>query len=393
VSSWPLCRSTTSPSLKDAIMLVRVFLSYSHQDEELKKELLSHLSPLKKQGLIALWHDRMISAGTEWKNQIDTNLNDAHIILFLVSADFIASEYCYDIEMNRALERRDDQTVHVIPVIVRDCDWSSELFARLQAVPTDGKAVATWGDRYARDTAWKIVVREIGQRARIIKSELLLQQQMIIGLSLIDSIRRRSDPNADCSLLEYTCKRDDFRNTVRDAFESEDRIKREKAIADLQDGRKFGALVEKDILWIFREARLKKYLKSQQWPEADEETLQLILLMVETYTAEDLSKFPGDKLRLLDDLWVTHSKDEEYPKGRFGLSVQRDIYLQNCGGSLDTEPSDEIWKKFGVQVGWRVNDNWRLYPPCKPYLRGSFPDFKMCQNRMWMWSLFSHKDL
>jgi TIR domain len=145
---------------------VKVFLSYSHQDEELRKELVFHLSGLRQRGLIDPWHDRKISAGTEWADQIDTNLEQAHIILFLVSADFIDSRYCYDIEMKRALERHDGKTAHVIPVIMRDCDWSHAPFARLQAVPTEGKAVTTWGDRYGRDTAWKIVAKEIGQIAQ-----------------------------------------------------------------------------------------------------------------------------------------------------------------------------------------------------------------------------------
>jgi TIR domain len=101
---------------------VKVFLSYSHQDEELRKELVFHLSGLRQRGLIDPWHDRKISAGTEWADQIDTNLEQAHIILFLVSADFIDSRYCYDIEMKRALERHDGKTAHVIPVIMRDCD-------------------------------------------------------------------------------------------------------------------------------------------------------------------------------------------------------------------------------------------------------------------------------
>ena len=77
------------------------FDSYSHKDEILPNELESHLKLLHRQGLILPWHDRMIEAGEEWKQRIDENLEAAEIILLLVSADFIASDYCYEIEMRR----------------------------------------------------------------------------------------------------------------------------------------------------------------------------------------------------------------------------------------------------------------------------------------------------
>ena len=82
---------------------VSVFVSYSHADEGLRKELGKHLSVLERQGIIATWHDRMIGAGTEWEGAIDAHLNEAGVILLLISADFVGSQYCYDVEMKRAL--------------------------------------------------------------------------------------------------------------------------------------------------------------------------------------------------------------------------------------------------------------------------------------------------
>jgi len=75
---------------------VKVFFSYSHKDEVLRDELATHLSLMKRHGVIEAWHDREISAGAEWANAIDDNLNAADIILLLVSANFLASDYCYD---------------------------------------------------------------------------------------------------------------------------------------------------------------------------------------------------------------------------------------------------------------------------------------------------------
>jgi internalin A len=130
---------------------LRVFNSYSHKDEELRDELATHLSLLKRQGLILPWHDRAITAGEEWKGKIDDALERAEIILLLVSADFLSSDYCYDVELRRAMERHEKGEAHVIPIILRDCSWTSAPFGKLQALPKDGKAVKAWPDR---DTAW-----------------------------------------------------------------------------------------------------------------------------------------------------------------------------------------------------------------------------------------------
>ena len=120
---------------------IEIFYSYSHEDEALRKELEKHLSSLRQQGFIAGWHDRMISAGTAWEHQIDSHLNTARIILLLISASFIASKYCYSIEMKRALERHEAGEARVIPIILRPVYWRSMPFGKLQVLPTDGKPV------------------------------------------------------------------------------------------------------------------------------------------------------------------------------------------------------------------------------------------------------------
>jgi len=137
---------------------LHLFYSYSHKDEELRDQLETHLKILHRQRLIQPWHDRRISAGEDWKRQIDENLDQADIILLLVSADFIASDYCYDIEMNRALESHKEGKASVIPIIIRDVNWKSSLFSKMQVLPTNGKAITTWANR---DTAWRNVVEGI----------------------------------------------------------------------------------------------------------------------------------------------------------------------------------------------------------------------------------------
>jgi hypothetical protein len=123
-----------------------VFFSYSHEDEELRNRLEKHLALLKRQNLIEAWHDRRILAGSELDNSIAANLEAADIILLLVSADFLASEYCYSKEMQRAMERHQAGSAVVIPVILKPCDWHSAPFGKVMATPRDGKAVTTWAN-------------------------------------------------------------------------------------------------------------------------------------------------------------------------------------------------------------------------------------------------------
>jgi hypothetical protein len=137
---------------------IRLFYSYSHKDETLREKLETHLSLLRKEGYIHDWHDRKIGAGQEWKNSIDGNLEAAKIILLLVSSDFIASDYCYGIEMKRALENHRVGEAQVIPIILRPCDWDKAPFAKLQALPKDAKPVMKWSNR---DEAWTDVARGI----------------------------------------------------------------------------------------------------------------------------------------------------------------------------------------------------------------------------------------
>lgn len=122
---------------------IEIFFCYAREDEELLKGLEKQLHALKLQGIIDVWHDRQISAGSDWEREIDNHLNSAHIILLLVSPDFMMSSYCYSKEMVRAMERHERGEAYVIPVILRPVYWQGAPFGKLQALPTDAKAVAS----------------------------------------------------------------------------------------------------------------------------------------------------------------------------------------------------------------------------------------------------------
>ena len=139
---------------------IEVFISYAHKDERLTNKLRTHLRLLQRQGVIADWHDRDITAGDNWKGQIDVHLTRARIILLLVSPDFLASDYCYDVELKRAMSRHRAGRAVVIPVFLRPCDWKGAPFGKLQGLPTDAEPVASrrWS---SQDEAFTIVARGI----------------------------------------------------------------------------------------------------------------------------------------------------------------------------------------------------------------------------------------
>ncbi|MBD2103169.1 NB-ARC domain-containing protein [Leptolyngbya sp. FACHB-261] len=128
-------------------MSVEVFIAFARKDEELGQELENHLSILRRQGVIQAWHSHLIQAGQDTQAEIETRLDAAQVILLLVSSDFLASDDCYDVQLQRAIERHEAGTARVIPVILRSVDWRGAPFARLQALPKDGRPVMSWANR------------------------------------------------------------------------------------------------------------------------------------------------------------------------------------------------------------------------------------------------------
>lgn len=145
---------------------IEIFISYARKDQRLRDQLETHLSSLKREGLISTWYDRKIGGGEEWAGKINEHLTMAHIILLLVSPDFIASEYCNDVEVKRALERYAAGDAHVIPVILRRVDWESTPLGKLQALPRDAKPVTSWTNR---DDAFFDVAQGI---RRVVKGQI-----------------------------------------------------------------------------------------------------------------------------------------------------------------------------------------------------------------------------
>ncbi|HVE83171.1 MAG TPA: toll/interleukin-1 receptor domain-containing protein [Myxococcales bacterium] len=143
---------------------MEIFISFSHSDGAAKDMLCKHLSSLAQDGLIHLWDDRQLSPG-EWEDEIQDRLDRADVVLLLVSSDYISSRFC-TAEALRALERDDAGECFTVPIILRECDWTTRPWARLVSLPTDGRAVMSnrW---HSPDEAFTDVARRL--RAWVIK--------------------------------------------------------------------------------------------------------------------------------------------------------------------------------------------------------------------------------
>lgn len=166
---------TKEPQPKKAI---KVFYSYSHRDEKLRDLLETHLALLKRRRVISSWHDRRIGAGNDWAGEIDEHMKSADIILLLVSANFIASKYCYDVELKLAMKRHRDGEALIIPIILRPCDLTGVPFGKLQSLPKDRRPVTKWPNK---DDAFTDIANGIRSAAEELKAKRRASTTIPIG--------------------------------------------------------------------------------------------------------------------------------------------------------------------------------------------------------------------
>jgi chemotaxis protein histidine kinase CheA len=159
-----------------------IFISYSHRDEGLKDELVNyHLKLLQREGKINTWQDRDIEAGAEWAEEIRLNLEKADIVLLLITRHFLASDYCYEKEMQRAVQRHYEGNTRVIPIILETCGWRYSDFKHLQVLPKDGKPVTSWDNQadafFDVEEGIRRVVDALQKEQKAAKAKELEQQQ------------------------------------------------------------------------------------------------------------------------------------------------------------------------------------------------------------------------
>jgi TIR domain-containing protein len=134
---------------------VSILLCYADEDERMVRQLKKQLSLLERNGRIAVWDYGHISPGTEWKQEMNRHLDEAEMILLLISDSFLATDYCYQVQMQRAMKRHERKEVHVIPVILRPVHWSEPPLDKLKPLPDYAKPISKWTPR---DEGWKNVV-------------------------------------------------------------------------------------------------------------------------------------------------------------------------------------------------------------------------------------------
>ncbi len=170
--------------------VIKIFYCYAPEDRALLDQLEKHLSPMRRLKQITGWFNRDILAGTDWAREIETQINAASLILLLISPDFIHSDYCYGVEMQRALERHENGTAHVIPIILRPVLWEDTPIGRIQVLPTTGIPITKWSDR---DEALVDVVRGISKVVKMLLSKETLSQQ---ETSLLERLGRPAQPQS-----------------------------------------------------------------------------------------------------------------------------------------------------------------------------------------------------
>jgi hypothetical protein len=182
---------------------VEVFYSYSRKDLALQEELKTHLGTLRRQQIISGWDDRDLVPGEDWDHVIKARLNSADIILLLVSPDFINSDYCYDIEVKRAIERHEAGEACVIPIILRPSDWKHKdvPFNKLTALPMGVEPVTKWENQ---DEAFLNIAQGIRKAAEKLIRERRerLQNTNITGMeSLQGYAKKYRERHAQIKLL------------------------------------------------------------------------------------------------------------------------------------------------------------------------------------------------
>ena len=196
-------------------MSMRAFISYSHKDTAAVERLHTHLALLLREGRIDAWFDRMIMPGGQIDVEITRELEECDLFMILVSPDFLASDYCVNREMRRALERHNAGEAHVVPIIIRPCDWMSSPLGQLKALPCDGKPISEWSND---DSAYLDVVNGL---------RLILDANQVV---------HRPSPEVSTSRPSRAARPDARRYRVRRDFDQIERTDfRDRSFAIIRD--------------------------------------------------------------------------------------------------------------------------------------------------------------
>src|SRR6266567_4359525 len=187
-------------------LAVTILLCFSDKDRDMVDDLKAHLRPLEYNKRITLWDHSNITPGTDRKQEMDKHLDEAQIILLLISASFLAPEYWYSV-VERAIERHERKEARVIPVILRDVMWEITLLNKLQPLPDDGESIADWESRGMRDKGYKNVAAGIFKVVEEQKALSLPDKRKTLKANLdqlIETVTSQIQPPYRAEALIYT---------------------------------------------------------------------------------------------------------------------------------------------------------------------------------------------
>jgi hypothetical protein len=243
---------------------VEIFIAYARRDSAYLEELRTHFAPLVRSGRVRIWYDGEIQPGTVWESAIKEHLHQADIILLLLSADAIASDYFYEKEVADALQRHEQGEARVVPFILRACAWKATALAELQAIPKDGKPVTAWKERddaYADavESLWHIVAQI--EQERSAQAEAAAQEkaaQREAERRQEEEARRRREAAAEAERAEQERLRREAEAQQRRLAEE----RRQKEAAEQN------ALLARQAEYARHIAEAQKHLRRRNWPRA-----------------------------------------------------------------------------------------------------------------------------
>ncbi len=162
-------------TMTEAKKPVEVFISYSHHDRKYLEKLRTHLAGLERSGRVHCWWDGALEPGKAWEPQLVEALRRADVVLLLLTANFVASDYCIDEELRLAREREKQGQIDLLPVLVESFDIGSHWLGQLQAVTVNGKSIA---QSRLGSAAWESVAKQIRLKIECIQGTRPVMQAL-----------------------------------------------------------------------------------------------------------------------------------------------------------------------------------------------------------------------
>jgi internalin A len=143
--------------LNSPLKMKKIFISYSKQDLRLVNKFIEHLSALQRDGKVSHWYCSELEAGSVWNEEVQKHLEEANIACFMISPNFMKTDYIHEHEIKKAFERKGkDPNFKIVPIILNFCRWTTtnNNLGEFTALPYTAKPVVDFKNQ---DMAWYII--------------------------------------------------------------------------------------------------------------------------------------------------------------------------------------------------------------------------------------------